>query len=69
MPAIAEGENQSKDIAATAVTLILVFFSILIFFFIKSAPLWRSWLLAQCNSTREEIPSQRSQVINLHIEA
>lgn len=65
MPAVAEGENQSKDIA---VTLILIFFSILIFF-IKSAPLWRSWLLAQCNSTREEIPSQRSQVINLHIEA
>lgn len=26
VPAIAEGENQSKDIAATAVTLILIYF-------------------------------------------
>lgn len=31
VPVIAEGENQSKDIAATAMTLILIFFSILIF--------------------------------------
>jgi len=56
-----------KDVAAATVTLIFNFF--FNYFFFKNAPLWRSWLPAQCNSTREEIPSQCSQVINLHIEA